>query len=62
MVTRICKLQQRQLNHDFYEKWEKYLRKQWNDFYPNGLFDELKSYYPADDMSGLILNFEQRSV
>jgi ubiquinone/menaquinone biosynthesis C-methylase UbiE len=38
------------LSSDFHEKWEKYLRKLWNDFYPERPFDELKGYYPVDDM------------
>lgn len=39
----------------FYEKWERYLRKQWNDFYPGRPFDELKTYYPIDEMREKIL-------
>jgi glycosyltransferase involved in cell wall biosynthesis len=38
------------LANGFHEKWERYLRKQWNDFYPNRPFEELKNYYPFDEM------------
>jgi len=50
------------LDAEFQEKWEKYLRQQWNDFYPNRPFDELKSYYPVDEMRERILNNDQSSL
>src|SRR5262249_27814484 len=34
------------LAREFQGKWEKYLRQQWNDFYPGRSFDDLKYYYP----------------
>ncbi len=41
---------------EFLEKWEEYLRQQWNDFYPDKTFEELKDYYPFDEMKKMILN------
>jgi glycosyltransferase involved in cell wall biosynthesis len=38
------------LDGDFPGKWESYLRKQWNDFYPGRPFEELQKYYPVDEM------------
>jgi hypothetical protein len=43
------------LADDFYEKWERYLRKQWNDFCPGRPFEELNEYYPVDTMREKIL-------
>jgi hypothetical protein len=42
---------------EFKEKWEKYLRQQWDEFYPDRSFDELKGYYPFDEMRKMILDF-----
>jgi glycosyltransferase involved in cell wall biosynthesis len=47
------------LAHEFQGKWEKYLRQQWNDFYPGRSFDDLKNYYPIDEMRELILHANQ---
>jgi glycosyltransferase involved in cell wall biosynthesis len=44
------------LDDDFSEKWERYLRKQWNDFYPDRSFEELNKYYPVDKMKKMILS------
>jgi glycosyltransferase involved in cell wall biosynthesis len=46
---------------EFLEKWEKYLRQQWDEFFPNRSFDELKSYYPFDEMKNLILTARGQS-
>jgi glycosyltransferase involved in cell wall biosynthesis/SAM-dependent methyltransferase len=43
------------LDDYFYHKWEGYLRKQWNDFYPGRPFEELQRYYPFDEMREKIL-------
>ncbi|MGC2423990.1 MAG: glycoside hydrolase family 99-like domain-containing protein [Nitrospirota bacterium] len=39
-----------ELDESFAEKWESYLRKQWNDFYPGRPFEELEKYYPINKM------------
>ncbi len=44
-----------QLKSGFSEKWESYLRKQWNDFCPGKPFEELKAYYPLDEMKEMVL-------
>jgi len=36
------------LGDGFESKWEKYLRDQWNAFFPGRPFEELNSYYPID--------------
>ena len=41
---------------DFSGKWERYLRKQWNDFCPDRSFEELNEYYPVDKMKEMILS------
>jgi glycosyltransferase involved in cell wall biosynthesis len=43
------------LDETFYPKWEGYLRKQWNDFFPGRPFEELQAYYPFDEMREKIL-------
>ncbi|OGW46079.1 MAG: hypothetical protein A2Y66_00505 [Nitrospirae bacterium RBG_13_41_22] len=43
------------LDDHFCHKWESYLRKQWNDFYPGRPFKELQAYYPFDEMRKRIL-------
>jgi glycosyltransferase involved in cell wall biosynthesis len=43
-------IQNYKLDSNFYKKWDTYMRKQWNDFCPNRPFDELKTYYPVDEM------------
>ncbi len=42
------------LNSNFREKWENYLRKQWNDFYPGRPFDEIEGYYPFADVARML--------
>jgi glycosyltransferase involved in cell wall biosynthesis len=50
------------LSGDFQRKWEEYLRKQWNDFYPGRPFEELNAFYPIDRMRELIeVNRRSRS-
>ena len=44
-----------ELDGDFHKKWESYLREQWNDFCPDRSFEELKKYYPLDEMRERIL-------
>jgi glycosyltransferase involved in cell wall biosynthesis len=44
------------LTPEFLRKWEEYLRQQWNDFYPNRSFDEIKGYYPFDEMKQRIVD------
>ncbi len=44
-----------ELDGDFPEKWERYLRKQWNDFCPDRSFENLKEYYPMDEMRKRIM-------
>ena len=56
-----CRVQQfifnnYKLDSDFHEKWESYMRKQWNDFCPNQSFEELRKYYPLDEMKEKILD------
>jgi glycosyltransferase involved in cell wall biosynthesis len=46
------------LDNDFCDKWENYLRKQWNDFYPGRPFEELEKYYPFAEMREKILRQE----
>jgi hypothetical protein len=46
------------LDDHFCHKWESYLRKQWNDFYPGRPFEELQKYYPLDEMREKILRNE----
>ena len=38
------------LNPGFKEKWESYLRHEWNQLCPGKPFDGLKKYYPFDEM------------
>jgi hypothetical protein len=38
------------LSHDFLNKWEGYLRKQWSNFAADRSFDELSTYYPLEQM------------
>lgn len=38
------------LDGNFVGKWEDYLRWQWNEFCPGRPFDEIKEYYPFDEM------------
>jgi FkbM family methyltransferase len=38
------------LDYQFYEKWDKYMRQQWKDFYPNVPFEEIKKYYSVDEI------------
>jgi glycosyltransferase involved in cell wall biosynthesis len=45
-----------QLAPDFVEKWERYLRQQWNDFCPKSSFEELENYYPFNKMREVIVN------
>lgn len=42
------------LRHEFLNKWEAYLRKQWGDFYKDQSMDGLSSYYPLEKMRTLI--------
>ena len=42
------------LDSEFQKKWQGYLRQQWNDFYPNRAFEELKNFYPLEEMNELI--------
>lgn len=42
------------LRHDFVNKWEAYLRKQWNDFNKDRPFEEIFSYYPFEKMRALL--------
>jgi glycosyltransferase involved in cell wall biosynthesis len=42
------------LDGKFCKKWERYLRKQWNDFYPKRSFEELNKYYPFEKMKEMI--------
>jgi hypothetical protein len=44
---------------DFHEKWESYLRTQWNEFCPGKPFEELKKYYPLDEMREMISQNEK---
>jgi len=46
------------LDSDFHEKWESYMRKQWNDFCPNRPFEELNNYFPLDEMKEMILQMK----
>jgi glycosyltransferase involved in cell wall biosynthesis len=39
-----------ELADGFHEKWESYLRQQWNDFFPDRPFEELNDYYPFDEI------------
>ena len=39
-----------QLKDSFLEKWECYIRKLWNDFYPNRPFEEITEYYPIHNL------------
>jgi len=39
-----------ELDENFADKWEDYLRRQWDDFYPGRPFDEIEGYYPLDKM------------
>lgn len=39
------------LSKDFHAKWEQYHRQQWKGFFNNRSFDELKEYYPFDEIS-----------
>lgn len=48
------------LREDFVEKWEAYLRKQWNDFYPNRPFENIQEYYPFSDMEKRISRSSQK--
>ena len=50
------------LDDNFYGKWESYLRKQWNDFYPGRPFAELNKYYPLDEMRDRIVQKDTESV
>lgn len=34
----------------FEQRWEQYLRKQWNDFCPGRPFSEINQYYPLEEM------------
>ncbi len=43
------------LDGNFPAKWEDYLRKQWDDFYPGRPFEELQAYYPLDEMRETVL-------
>ncbi|MBI5632831.1 MAG: glycoside hydrolase family 99-like domain-containing protein [Nitrospirae bacterium] len=43
------------LNEHFCHKWESYLQKQWNDFFPGRPFEELQKYYPLVEMREKIL-------
>ena len=47
------------LDGNFPAKWESYLRKQWNDFYPGRPFEELQAYYPVDEMREILLRQER---
>jgi glycosyltransferase involved in cell wall biosynthesis len=38
------------LDAEFPGKWEAYLRRQWDDFFPGSPLEELKRYYPFDEM------------
>lgn len=49
------------LQAGFQEKWEAYLRKQWNDFYPNRSFQDLHEYYPFDEMEKRIAAHTKKS-
>jgi glycosyltransferase involved in cell wall biosynthesis len=49
-----------QLAPEFIEKWEEYLRQQWNEFYPSRSFGELKEFYPFDEMKKMIQNSRSR--
>ena len=42
------------LSNGFNEKWEEYLRTQWNDFCPNRPFNQINEYYPMDKMRAMI--------
>jgi glycosyltransferase involved in cell wall biosynthesis len=43
------------LSADFEEKWETYLRQQWQDFYPGRSFEEIKKFYPLTEMKDMIV-------
>jgi hypothetical protein len=43
------------LDEDFPRKWETYLRRQWDDFFPDGTSEELEQYYPFDEMKRRLL-------
>jgi SAM-dependent methyltransferase len=49
-------IQNFELDHNFYKKWDTYMHNQWNDFCPNRPFNELKNYYPVDEMKYRILS------
>jgi glycosyltransferase involved in cell wall biosynthesis len=50
------------LDNNFYSKWDTYMQKQWNDFCPNRPFDELKTYYPVDNMKEKIFSNLRRGM
>jgi glycosyltransferase involved in cell wall biosynthesis len=50
------------LRHTFAERWEGYMRKQWDDFSKDRPFDEIFRYYPFEKMKNLIKeNTERRN-
>jgi len=50
------------LTPDFPQKWEGYLRKQWDDFTNGKDFEEISSYFPFDEVKQSIRsNLENRS-
>lgn len=39
-----------EISSGFYGRLERYLRKQWSDFYPSRPFEELSTYYPIEQV------------
>lgn len=50
------------LDKHFRGKWEGYLRKQWNDFFPGRPFEDLEAYYPFGKMREKVLNQGEESA
>jgi glycosyltransferase involved in cell wall biosynthesis len=44
-----------ELDADFSRKFEEYMHKQWNDFFPGKPLQELNKYYPLDKMQNLLV-------
>ncbi|MBI5189467.1 MAG: glycoside hydrolase family 99-like domain-containing protein [Nitrospirae bacterium] len=42
------------LDGEFEGRWEGYLRRQWDDFYPGRPFEEIAAFYPVEEMRGRI--------
>ncbi len=55
-------VQNYELKDSFRERWESYLRNLWNDFCPSRPFEELKRYYPLDEMKEKLLLISSKSV